>query len=296
MRSSSSSSALTRMTSQKRRIARSVWRCFCSHASIVTFSPATAVERSAGRPPLRAMASSAWAMARLSAQPSNGNSSERRRHVQRRRQRRRLDRAAPPIRVRQTATGQKTEFVRSADAAIEILEIGAAAQRDVLAIVHVLAAGQHVGRGAAAQMGPLFEQTHAEAGFSQRDGRGKSRQAAADHDHALRGHYVGSTSPAARATGSPFFQECSAAHVRRKHHSRALRCGAAGCCKSAPAPRARRARRRARAGSVPRLRDKNSRRALPRMRSRLAELRRQRRRAQESSGRTPNCARSSSGR
>ena len=50
----------------------------------------------------------------------------------------------------------------------------------MLAIVHVLAPGKHVGGGTPPQVGgALFEQTYAEAGFSQRDGRGESRQAAA---------------------------------------------------------------------------------------------------------------------
>ena len=167
--------------------------------------------------------------------------------MQRRRQRHGCDRAALPIGRGKQQPVKKSDLIRGADAAVEILEVRAASQRNVLAVVDVLAAGQHVRRRTAPQMGPLFEQTHAEAGFSQRDGRGKSRQAAADHDHALRGHYFGSTSPAARAAGSRFFRECSAAHVRRKHHTRALRCGAAGCCKFAPAPRARRAHPHARA-------------------------------------------------
>ena len=154
MRSSSSSSALTRMTSQKRRIARSVWRCFCSHASIERFSPEPSpVERSAGRPPLRAMASMACAMARLSAQPSNGKNANDGARCKRRRQRHGCNRAALPIGRGKDQPVKKSNLIGGADAAIEIVEIRAAAQRDVLAIVDVLAAGQHVGRGAAAQEG-----------------------------------------------------------------------------------------------------------------------------------------------
>jgi hypothetical protein len=61
-------------------------------------------------------------------------------------------------------------LIRRAEPAIEILEIRAATQRNVLAVVNFLSAGQHIRRRAAAEMGPLFQQTHAEAGFSQRDG------------------------------------------------------------------------------------------------------------------------------
>ena len=39
----------------------------------------------------------------------------------------------------------------------------------MLAVVDVLSPGQHVRRSPAAQVGPLFEQTHAVAGVSQRD-------------------------------------------------------------------------------------------------------------------------------
>ena len=158
-------------------------------------------------------------MARLSAQPSNGNSANEGAMCNGGGSADGCHRAALPVRRGKQQPVKKSNLIRRADAAVKILEVRAATQRNVLAVVHVLAARQHVRRGTAAQVGPLFEQTHAEAGFSQRDGRGKSRQAAADHDHALRGHYVGSTSPAARAAGSRFFRECSAAHVRRKHHT-----------------------------------------------------------------------------
>ena len=174
------------------------------------------------------------AMARLSAQPSSGNSANEGAMCNGGGSADAFIDAAAPIRRGKQQPVKKSNLVRRAHPAIEILEVRAAAQRHVLAIVHVLAAGQHVGRRAAAQVGPLFEQTHAEAGFSQRDGRGKSRQAAADHDHALRGHYFGVTAQAARAARTPFFRECSAARARRKPQSRALRCAAAARCRCAP--------------------------------------------------------------
>ena len=70
-------------------------------------------------------------------------------------------------------------------AAVKIFQICAATQRHVLAIVHMFAVRQHIGRCPAAQKWPLLEQAHAPAGFSQRDARRQPRQPAADHDHVL---------------------------------------------------------------------------------------------------------------
>ena len=69
------------------------------------------------------------------------------------------------------------------EAIVKIEEIGATAECHVLAVIHVLAVRQHVGRCAAAKEGTLFEQAHAPAGLSQRDAGCQSRQPAADHDH-----------------------------------------------------------------------------------------------------------------
>src|SRR5438552_961704 len=77
-------------------------------------------------------------------------------------------------------------FARGTDAPVEIFQIGAASQSHMLAIVHMLAVGQHVGGCPAAEEGTLFKQTYAPAGFSQRDAGCQSRQAAADHDHAFK--------------------------------------------------------------------------------------------------------------
>src|SRR5713226_6869217 len=96
--------------------------------------------------------------------------------------------AGTPLRVEQAQAVKEADFVSGTDAAVEILEVGAAAESHVLAIVHVLAVRKDVGRGAAAEEGPLLKQPDAEPGFSQRDAGGQSRQPAADHDHAFRGH------------------------------------------------------------------------------------------------------------
>ncbi len=68
--------------------------------------------------------------------------------------------------IEKEQTIEKFHFVCGADAAIEVVEIGAAAERDVLAIVDVFAVGQHVGGCAAAEERTLFEQTNAPTGFS----------------------------------------------------------------------------------------------------------------------------------
>jgi hypothetical protein len=64
---------------------------------------------------------------------------------------------------------EELDFVRCAYAAVKIVEIGAAAERNVLAIVDVLTVGQDVRGGAATEEGTLFEETYAPAGLSQRD-------------------------------------------------------------------------------------------------------------------------------
>src|SRR6266446_2850098 len=80
---------------------------------------------------------------------------------------------------------EELDFAGGADAAVEVFKIGAATEGHVLAIVDVLAVGQHVGGRPAAKERSLFKQTHAPAGFSQRDAGCQSRQPAADHDHAF---------------------------------------------------------------------------------------------------------------
>src|SRR4029077_1924913 len=93
---------------------------------------------------------------------------------------------------------EEFDFAGGADTIVEIFKIGATSQRYVLAIVHVLAVGQHVGRCAAAEEGTLFEQTYAPARFSQRDAGCQSRQPAADHYHAFQEYslpYGGRSAP-----------------------------------------------------------------------------------------------------
>src|SRR6266403_3954328 len=118
---------------------------------------------------------------------------------------------------------EKFDFAGGADAPIEIFEIGATTEGDVLAIVHVLAVGQHVGRRPAAKEGTLFKQTYAPAGFSQRDAGCQPRQPAADHDHAFQGYSLpcgGRSAPWQRTSSFPLWE---AAHARRRRQSPATR-------------------------------------------------------------------------
>ncbi len=71
-----------------------------------------------------------------------------------------------PCGSRKTSLSKNLILSRGADAAIEIGEVGAATQGYVLAIIDVLAIGQNVGGGAAAEKRFLFEQPNAPACFS----------------------------------------------------------------------------------------------------------------------------------
>jgi hypothetical protein len=75
----------------------------------------------------------------------------------------------------------KPNLAGCAYARVKIGQIRAAAERDMLAVVHFAAVGQRVRSGASAQVGTLFEQADLKARFSQRDGGGQSCQTAADH-------------------------------------------------------------------------------------------------------------------
>ena len=101
----------------------------------------------------------------------------------------RLHNAGHALRVEKDEAVEEFYFVGGADALVKIFEIRAAAERDVLAIVHMLAIRQSIGRRAAAEVGTLFEQTNAAACVSQRDAGRQPRQPAANHDRVFRGHY-----------------------------------------------------------------------------------------------------------
>src|SRR5260370_22947187 len=75
------------------------------------------------------------------------------------------------LRIDKEEAVEELDFAGGADAAVEIVEVGAAAERDMLAIIPVFAVTQHVGSCAAAGEVTLFGQTATPAGFSQRDAR-----------------------------------------------------------------------------------------------------------------------------
>ena len=101
----------------------------------------------------------------------------------------RLHNAGHALRVEEDQPIEEFYFVGRADTFIEIFKIGAAAECDMLAIVHVLAIRQDIGSCPAPEVRPLFEQTYAAARVSQRDAGCQTRQPAANHDHVFRGHY-----------------------------------------------------------------------------------------------------------
>ena len=82
----------------------------------------------------------------------------------------RLHDAGHPLRIEKNQAIEEFYFVRRTNTSIKIREIGAAAEGHVLAIVHMLAIRQDIGSGAAAEVGPLFEQAYAATSVSQRDG------------------------------------------------------------------------------------------------------------------------------
>jgi len=104
-------------------------------------------------------------------------------HVERRRKQASLHFAAASLGIKKYKAIEKFDFVRSANAAIEIIEISATAEGDMLAIINVLPVRQNIRSCAAAEEGALLEEAYAPAGFSQRDAGRQTRQPAADHDH-----------------------------------------------------------------------------------------------------------------
>src|ERR1700687_247359 len=135
---------------------------------------------------------------------------------------------------------EELDVAGATDARVEIFEICAASESYVLTIVDMFAVGQHVRGCAAAKKGALFKQTHAPAGFSQRDASCQSRQPAADHDHAFQGYSLpcgGRSAPWQRTSSFPLWE---AAHARRRRQSRATRGVRARRCKYEPAATTRR--------------------------------------------------------
>ena len=90
-------------------------------------------------------------------QRKRGEFRERAGHVERRGEHTCLHFATAALRIEEHKPVEEFDFVRGADAAVKVVEIGATAEGYVLAIVNVLAVGQNVGSSAAAEEGALFE-------------------------------------------------------------------------------------------------------------------------------------------
>jgi len=70
------------------------------------------------------------------------------------------------LRIEENEFVEEFDFAGGADAAIEIVKVGAAAESYMLAIIDVFAIGQNIGGGAAAEKRLLFEQPYAPTYFS----------------------------------------------------------------------------------------------------------------------------------
>src|SRR5258708_27772327 len=80
----------------------------------------------------------------------------------------RFHNACHALRVEKHQAVEELDFVGGANAFVEVFKISAAAERDVLAIVYVLAIRQSIGSCAAAEVRTLFEDAYAAAGVSPR--------------------------------------------------------------------------------------------------------------------------------
>ena len=111
-------------------------------------------------------------------------------HVDGSREKIRLHDAGHALRVEKNQAVEEFNFVGGTDAFVEVFKISTAAERNMLAIVYVLAIRQSIGSCAAAEIGPLLKKAYAKPSVSQRDAGRQTRQPAANHDHVFRGHYV----------------------------------------------------------------------------------------------------------
>ena len=128
----------------------------------------------------------ARAIASLSFRSSTDDSRNEARRMKRRRQRTRLQR-------RRLAAGQNevdlvvpANLLLDAEPAIEVDEVGAAAEQHVLAVVdHLAGAGQFVRRCAAAEIGTALEELDVIARFGQSASGGETGKTAANDGHRL---------------------------------------------------------------------------------------------------------------
>ena len=126
----------------------------------------------------------ARAMASLSPRERQSAREERGRTVERRRQDSRLDGRLPASGLNESKAAVPADLVGGADAAIEVDEVGAAAQQDMLAVIHDFAgAGMLVGGGAASEVRTALEQGDLVSRLGQCASGGEPGQATANHGH-----------------------------------------------------------------------------------------------------------------
>ena len=80
------------------------------------------------------------------------------------------------------------DFAGYTGSGVEILEIGATAKRDMLAIIDVRIVWQNIGGCTSAQPGGPFEQRYAATRLRENNRGRKAGQAAPDNDYVWRGH------------------------------------------------------------------------------------------------------------
>ena len=117
----------------------------------------------------------------LVAQVEARSPQKRRRGVQRSGQRRRLDHRGTAARLEKSHPLVPANLVLDSDTPIELDQIRAAAEQNVLAVVHNLASARMlIGRCPAAQIGPALEEGDAKTVFRQHATGGQSRKSTPD--------------------------------------------------------------------------------------------------------------------
>ena len=123
-----------------------------------------------------------------------------------RRQRRRFENGSASLAVEKHDAVVVADFSGGADAAVEILEIRAARHGDMLAVVHMFAAGEQIGGGAAAEMRLAFDQFDLKARFSESQSRRQPGESPAQDQNAFRIHSPPTRGRTWRARVSRFFR------------------------------------------------------------------------------------------
>src|SRR5882672_1614396 len=104
--------------------------------------------------------------------------------MQGRRQERRRDHRCPSARLNECHMVIPADLVLYSQTLVKLNEVGAAPQKNMLAVVHHFPCSRVlIRRGAASQIWPPLEQSHLQAALSQSTCRGQPRQSASDDRH-----------------------------------------------------------------------------------------------------------------